>query len=206
MVECYQVFQEESTVRLNVSYKTCECRYPLHRRRLLLGVFVDSVAESEVLFFGCHLISLQAFPRQTFQWTKRFSLHLFRVCSIANVERRELRTRRGIGSKILVLFLFLFNLRTAAISCTAIPLSFSPPWRIQDRETEILSIAPFPGFEGIRRHRDSPRGNRPSEQAAASGSGFEISGSIESRNRNGPQAKPERSCLDCRAILFGGRQ
>lgn len=33
-------------------------------------------------------------------------------------------------------------------------------------------------WDGIRRHRGWPSGNRPSEQAAASGSRFEISGSI----------------------------
>src|SRR5260370_12438061 len=50
---------------------------------------------------------------------------VFRAADFIDVELHNVRDSLliGAGLVILVLFLFLFNLRTAAISCTAIPLS-----------------------------------------------------------------------------------
>ncbi|MHB1675086.1 MAG: efflux RND transporter permease subunit [Acidobacteriaceae bacterium] len=60
---------------------------------------------------------------------------LFRPANFINTSIRNIRTSLLIGGAlvILVLFLFLFDIRTAAISCTAIPLSLLATVTIMDR-------------------------------------------------------------------------
>lgn len=60
---------------------------------------------------------------------------LFRPVNFVNTSIHNIRTSLllGVGFVILVLFLFLFDIRTAAISCTAIPLSLLAAVAIMDR-------------------------------------------------------------------------
>ncbi len=76
----------------------------------------------------------------------------------------------------------------------------------RDRQTEIVPVAPFPSLAGIRRHCDPPGGNSASEQSAASGSRFEIPGSIESRAGTRLQTGPEHTFLDSSGNLSANWQ
>ncbi len=73
---------------------------------------------------------------------------LFRPARFIDTALRNLRTSLVVGGilVLLVLFLFLFNLRTAAISCTAIPLSLLAATILIERQGYTLNTMTLGGL------------------------------------------------------------
>ncbi|MDE3188999.1 MAG: efflux RND transporter permease subunit [Acidobacteriota bacterium] len=73
---------------------------------------------------------------------------LFRPANFVTTSLHNIRASLLLGALlvILVLFLFLFDLRTAAISCTAIPLSLLAAIAVMDRMGFSLNIMTLGGF------------------------------------------------------------
>ena len=73
---------------------------------------------------------------------------LFRPARFIDTALRNLRTSLIVGGilVLLVLFLFLFNLRTAAISCTAIPLSLLAATILVERQGFTLNTMTLGGL------------------------------------------------------------
>jgi CzcA family heavy metal efflux pump len=73
---------------------------------------------------------------------------LFRPARFIDTALRNLRTSLIVGGilVLLVLFLFLFNLRTAAISCTAIPLSLLAATILIERQGYTLNTMTLGGL------------------------------------------------------------
>lgn len=78
----------------------------------------------------------------------RIDSTLFRPARFIDTALRNLRTSLIVGGLLvlLVLFLFLFNLRTAAISCTAIPLSLLAATIIIERQGYTLNTMTLGGL------------------------------------------------------------
>ncbi len=73
---------------------------------------------------------------------------LFRPLNFINTSIHNIRTSLllGVGFVIVILFLFLFDIRTAAISCTAIPLSLLAAVAVMDRMGFTLNTMTLGGL------------------------------------------------------------
>jgi CzcA family heavy metal efflux pump len=74
--------------------------------------------------------------------------NLFRPANFVNTSTHNIRTSLLLGAVlvIVVLFLFLFDIRTAAISCTAIPLSLLAAVTVMDRMGFTLNTMTLGGL------------------------------------------------------------
>jgi hypothetical protein len=76
------------------------------------------------------------------------SFGYFRPLNFINASIHNIRTSLllGVGFVIVILFLFLFDIRTAAISCTAIPLSLLAAVAVMDRMGFTLNTMTLGGL------------------------------------------------------------